>query len=270
MTGDPLGLHFFASFKTGGVYGDMKRIRQSLTFILILLLFSTPLFADGTSSDGVKWVDDGAMTEWFITCYDALAQKQGMGGYILFSTDGEALSSWLSEGTPKDFFVNLPPSTLTIPQLLPVPACAILCEALGDKSSVAMLEEYMLDNAAVVMVIAFKTYQPITLDLPYRALVRQEIEKSVGQLGMNNEEFYSLFESKGIEAETLTDRVLAGENPRDIALEGLSLKQSLRQTEDKGMMTALAVVLGILGLGVVITLVPVLRKNKEENDEDEK
>ena len=87
---------------------------------------------------------------------------------------------------------------------------------------------------------------------------------------MNNEEFYSLFESKGIDAETLTDRVLAGENPRDIALEGLTLKQNLRQTEDKGMMTALAVVLGILGLGVVIALVPVLIKNKEETDENEK
>ena len=245
-------------------------IKKTMMIILTILLAITALHADETATDGVKWVDDGAMTEWFITCYDALAQKQGMGGYILFSQDGEALSSWLSAGTPKDFFVNLPPSTLTIPQLLPVPACALLCEALGDKSSVAMLGEYMLDNAAVVMVIAFKTYQPITLDLPYRALARQEIEKSVGQLGMNNEEFYSLFESKGIDAETLTDRVLAGENPRDIALEGLSLKQSLRQTEDKGMMTALAVVLGILGLGVVIAMVPVLRKNKEENNEDEK
>lgn len=248
----------------------MKRIRQSLIFILILLLFSTPLFADDTSSDGVSWIDDGTSTEWFVTCYDALAQKKGMGGYLITSADGEPLSGWLQEGTPKDFFERLPASTLAIPQVLPVAGCAMLCKAVGDESSVAVLKEHAIDNGAVVMIMVYKTYEPVEIDVPYRALARQEMEKSVGQLGMNKDEFYSLFAEKGVDAETLTDRVLAGENPRDIALEGLTLKQNLRQPEDKGMMTALAVVLGILGLGVVIALVPVLRKNKEENNEDEK
>lgn len=244
-------------------------VRKKTIILILITVMILPLSAAENRRDGVTMIDDGTRTEWFITCYDALAQNLGMGGYIIFTPEGEFLSMWLSEGTPKDFFSRLPASTLSIPEILPVPACAALCEAVGDKPSVAVLSEYVLENPAVVMVISFKTYEPIVVDEPYRALKLQEIEKSVGQLGMNTDEFYELFGSVGMDADALTERVLAGENPRDIALEGLAMKQNMRKTEGNVIINVLSAALLILGTGVAIAVIPILvGSNKGENKDE--
>ena len=52
---------------------------------------------------------------WFLTSYNLILQGKGQGGLLCFSDTGEYLAGYSTPGTPEDFFLDLPPSTLSIP-----------------------------------------------------------------------------------------------------------------------------------------------------------
>lgn len=211
---------------------------------LILLLIVIVSISSSLYSATIEEIYPEETVDMFLTSYCVLAQNKGSGGYVILSDEMEYISSWLTKGTPKDFFTSLPPSTLTTPLVLPIDVALIITSSLDDRASVARLEEYSRDHQAVIMIMALKLYESIILEDNNYAFALEALEKKSNTLGLNPDDLYLLFqEEKGITKDQIIDQVINGKSTEEIVIEALAIRNKQHRRSNKPIIIMLSALL---------------------------
>ena len=211
---------------------------------LILLLIVIVSISSSLYSATIEEIYPEETVDMFLTSYCVLAQNKGSGGYVILSDEMEYISSWLTKGTPKDFFTSLPPSTLTTPLVLPIDIALLITSSLDDRASVARLEEYSRDNQAVIMIMALKLYDSIILEDNNYAFALESLEKKSNTLGLNPDDLYLLLqEEKGITKDQIIDQVINGKSTEEIVMEALAIRNKQHRRSNKPIIIMLSALL---------------------------
>lgn len=211
---------------------------------LILLLIVIVSISSSLYSATIEEIYPEETVDMFLTSYCVLAQNKGSGGYVILSDEMEYISSWLTKGTPKDFFTSLPPSTLTTPLVLPIDIALLITSSLDDRASVARLEEYSRDHQAVIMIMALKLYESIILEDNNYAFALEALEKRSNTLGLNPDDLYLLFqEEKGITKDQIIDQVINGKSTEEIVIEALAIRNKQHRRSNKPIIIMLSALL---------------------------
>ena len=211
---------------------------------LILLLIVIVSISSSLYSATIEEIYPEETVDMFLTSYCVLAQNKGSGGYVILSDEMEYISSWLTTGTPKDFFSSLPPSTLTTPLVLPIDIALLITSSLDDRASVARLEEYSRDHQAVIMIMALKLYESIILEDNNYAFALEALEKKSNTLGLNPDDLYLLFqEEKGITKDQIIDQVINGKSTEEIVIEALAIRNKQHRRSNKPIIIMLSALL---------------------------
>ena len=211
---------------------------------LILLLIVIVSISSSLYSATIEEIYPEETVDMFLTSYCVLAQNKGSGGYVILSDEMEYISSWLTKGTPKDFFTSLPPSTLTTPLVLPIDIALLITSSLDDRASVARLEEYSRDHQAVIMIMALKLYESIILEDNNYAFALEALEKKSNTLGLNPDDLYLLFqEEKGITKDQIIDQVINGKSTEEIVMEALAIRNKQHRRSNKPIIIMLSALL---------------------------
>ena len=211
---------------------------------LILLLIVIVSISSSLYSATIEEIYPEETVDMFLTSYCVLAQNKGSGGYVLLGDEMEYISSWLSKGTPRDFFTSLPPSTLTTPLVLPIDIALLITSSLDDRASVARLEEYSRDHQAVIMIMALKLYESIILEDNNYAFALEDLEKKSNTLGLNPDDLYLLFqEEKGITKDQIIDQVINGKSTEEIVIEALAIRNKQHRRSNKPIIIMLSALL---------------------------
>ena len=211
---------------------------------LILLLIVIVSISSSLYSATIEEIYPEETVDMFLTSYCVLAQNKGSGGYVILSDEMEYISSWLTKGTPKDFFTSLPPSTLTTPLVLPIDIALLITSSLDDRASVARLEEYSRDHQAVIMIMALKLYESIILEDNNYAFALEALEKKSNTLGLNPDDLYLLFqEEKGITKDQIIDQVINGKPTEEIVIEALAIRNKQHRRSNKPIIIMLSALL---------------------------
>ncbi len=211
---------------------------------LILLLIVIVSISSSLYSATIEEIYPEETVDMFLTSYCVLAQNKGSGGYVILSDEMEYISSWLTKGTPKDFFTSLPPSTLTTPLVLPIDIALLITSSLDDRASVARLEEYSRDHQAVIMIMALKLYESIILEDNNYAFALEALEKKSNTLGLNPDDLYILFqEEKGITKDQIIDQVINGKSTEEIVIEALAIRNKQHRRSNKPIIIMLSALL---------------------------
>ena len=211
---------------------------------LILLLIVIVSISSSLYSATIEEIYPEETVDMFLTSYCVLAQNKGSGGYVILSDEMEYISSWLTKGTPKDFFTSLPPSTLTTPLVLPIDIALLITSSLDDRASVARLEEYSRDHQAVIMIMALKLYESIILEDNNYAFALEALEKKSNTLGLNPDDLYLLFQKeKGITKDQIIDQVINGKSTEEIVIEALAIRNKQHRRSNKPIIIMLSALL---------------------------
>ena len=211
---------------------------------LILLLIVIVSISSSLYSATIEEIYPEETVDMFLTSYCVLAQNKGSGGYVILSDEMEYISSWLTKGTPKDFFTSLPPSTLTTPLVLPIDIALLITSSLDDRASVARLEEYSRDHQAVIMIMALKLYESIILEDNNYAFALEALEKKSNTLGLNPDDLYLLLqEEKGITKDQIIDQVINGKSTEEIVIEALAIRNKQHRRSNKPIIIMLSALL---------------------------
>ena len=211
---------------------------------LILLLIVIVSISSSLYSATIEEIYPEETVDMFLTSYCVLAQNKGSGGYVILSDEMEYISSWLTKGTPKDFFTSLPPSTLTTPLVLPIDIALLITSSLDDRASVARLEEYSRDHQAVIMIMALKLYESIILEDNNYAFALEALEKKSNTLGLTPDDLYLLFqEEKGITKDQIIDQVINGKSTEEIVIEALAIRNKQHRRSNKPIIIMLSALL---------------------------
>ena len=211
---------------------------------LILLLIVIVSISSSLYSATIEEIYPEETVDMFLTSYCVLAQNKGSGGYVILSDEMEYISSWLTKGTPKDFFTSLPPSTLTTPLVLPIDIALLITSSLDDRASVARLEEYSRDHQAVIMIMALKLYESIILEDNNYAFALEALEKKSNTLGLNPDDLYLLFqEEKGMTKDQIIDQVINGKSTEEIVIEALAIRNKQHRRSNKPIIIMLSALL---------------------------
>ena len=211
---------------------------------LILLLIVIVSISSSLYSATIEEIYPEETVDMFLTSYCVLAQNKGSGGYVILSDEMEYISSWLTKGTPKDFFTSLPPSTLTTPLVLPIDIALLITSSLDDRASVARLEEYSRDHQAVIMIMALKLYESIILEDNNYAFALEALEKKSNTLGLNPDDLYLLFqEEKGMTKDQIIDQVINGKSTEEIVMEALAIRNKQHRRSNKPIIIMLSALL---------------------------
>ena len=211
---------------------------------LILLLIVIVSISSSLYSATIEEIYPEETVDMFLTSYCVLAQNKGSGGYVILSDEMEYISSWLTKGTPKDFFTSLPPSTLTTPLVLPIDIALLITSSLDDRASVARLEEYSRDHQAVIMIMALKLYESIILEDNNYAFALEALEKKSNTLGLNPDDLYILFqEEKGMTKDQIIDQVINGKSTEEIVIEALAIRNKQHRRSNKPIIIMLSALL---------------------------
>ena len=211
---------------------------------LILLLIVIVSISSSLYSATIEEIYPEETVDMFLTSYCVLAQNKGSGGYVILSDEMEYISSWLTKGTPKDFFSSLPPSTLTTPLVLPIDIALLITSSLDDRASVARLDEYSRDHQAVIMIMALKLYESIILEDNNYAFALEALEKKSNTLGLNPDDLYLLFqEEKGITKDQIIDQVINGKPTEEIVIEALAIRNKQHRRSNKPIIIMLSALL---------------------------
>lgn len=171
---------------------------------------------------------------WFLTLYDLIAQGKGEGGLLAFSDQGSYMAGYVMPTTAEDFFVKLPSSTLIVPYAFPTQIATAFFAALDDAESVSRLSSYN-DNEghSVVLMAVLKLYGEVEAEDPAYSILRQEIEMSAEAHGLDVDEYYSLWATRGVKEHELVEAASSGEkSPSSLALEALAIRKALSARED--------------------------------------
>lgn len=170
---------------------------------------------------------------WFLTSYNLILQGKGQGGLLCFSDTGEYLAGYSTPGTPEDFFLDLPPSTLSIPYVFPTEVAMAMYASLDNLESYnALIKHLDNGNTAVILISVLKLYDPVVSGDPVYGITKEIIEKSVNASGLDIEPFYSIFEENGIGETDLVNMVISGQySASDLALEAIRLMKESRQEQ---------------------------------------
>lgn len=226
----------------------------------LILLFSASL---GAAT--MEEIYPEETVDMFLTAYCALAQNKGDGGYVILDDEMELISSWLSKGTSSDFFTSLPPSTLTVPMVLPIDMALLITSSLNDRASVVRLDEYRNDHQTVVMIMALKLYDTILLEETNYAFASMALEKKAGTLGLNTEELYSLFqEEKGVTKEELVEDVINGRPVDEIVMEALSIRNKQHARSNRPTIIMLSALIVISLAAMIFIRLEMIREEESE------
>ena len=211
---------------------------------LILLLIVIVSISSSLYSATIEEIYPEETVDMFLTSYCVLAQNKGSGGYVILSDEMEYISSWLTKGTPKDFFTSLPPSTLTTPLVLPIDIALLITSSLDDRASVARLEEYSRDHQSVIIIMALKLYDSIILEDNNYAFALEDLEKKSNTLGLNPDDLYLLFqEEKGMTKDQIIDQVINGKSTEEIVMEALAIRNKQHRRSNKPIIIMLSALL---------------------------
>lgn len=204
----------------------------------------------------------------FLTGVDALAQNKAQGGLIAFTEDYEYLAGWATDDTPGDFFLSMPPSTLSVAQVVPVLVAQGLFLNCSYTGANPILEEYGKTHDYVMVVVCFKLYDSIVLEDMVYYKAKEALEGTVTANGLEISEFYALYESKGKTEEELVNRVLEGESSSEIVFEALAIRQSTQEVVRKGNIPWL-VIFGAVIFAIAVFLCSLWAKAREMSKKEE-
>ena len=239
----------------------MKRI---LIILLSLVLVAGSLaaedeivgFASGTFSD----IDE--ITAYaFVTSIDALMQGKGVGGLIALDDDGGIALAWSVEGTPVDFFTEMPDDTLVTPAVVTVPVASAYFKMLGCPSNAMDLME---QNSYIMLVSVWKSNGEVLEDYRY-AFAEKAIESKATAQGVEASMVYSYWNSCGYTDDQVIWSVAAGHSVDDIVLTAIRAERVSPRTVEKKDTTVMAL-LGVVAIILLVgTVTAILIKRRRAN-----
>ena len=217
---------------------------------------------------------DTAMAYLFLTSYSLMMEEKGEGGMLCFSDQGEYIAGFRMEGTPEDFFMDIPASTLFVPYALPTQLCAALFAGLDDVESVSRLKEYYDKGGLSCMLVTVLQIEGETIsEDPVYSLARQRIERSAAASGLDIGPFYEAYESRGITETDLVNSFLQGKKTaNDIALDAIRIiKENSRSVPAMAkampVFGIIGIVLGVIAITVAIAGMIIARKTSAEKND---
>lgn len=212
---------------------------------------------------------DTQMNYWFLASYDLMMQKKGLGGLLAFGPDMEYVGGYRMDGTPEDFFVNMPRSTLCTPCLLPTIVAEAMYASLGDMESVASLKAYEIENDFVMMISVLKLYETVELEDTVYSRARQDIEAGINAQGLNPDDVYRVYEAAGLTKDDVIHLLIDGKKTIDeIVLDGLRMLRAERsnvlQEEEARLNRIVMLAIGLLafiGIVVIVLLIISMRSH---------
>jgi hypothetical protein len=235
----------------------MKKILIILMVLLAAsLAFAEDLvgFASGTFSDA-----DELSAFAFVTSLDALMQGNGAGGLIAFDENGDVVLAWSVDGTPTDFFTELPENTLVTPCAVTVPLARAYFASLGCPTGVF---DGMAQNSYIMLVSVWKSNGEVLEDYRYTFAEKSIWNKATAQ-GVEASMVFDYWRSRGYTDDQVIWSVAAGHSVDDIVLTAIKAERadpSRRETKDSTILILLGVSVFVLLCGTVTVIVIVKRK----------
>lgn len=136
---------------------------------------------------------DSYMAYMFLLSYAGLMNREGQGGLVCYDSKGDWITSWRMEGTPEDFLIRMPRSTLVIPQVFPAPVASVLFASIGDLASSRAIEGATSPEDAVIVFSVWKIYGETILRDPVYTLSEMVIDSRIYAHGLEPSDFFALY-----------------------------------------------------------------------------
>lgn len=145
---------------------------------------------------------DSYMAYMFLLSYAGLMNREGQGGLVCYDSKGEWITSWRMDGTPENFLIRMPRSTLVIPQVFPAPVASVLFASIGDLASSRAIEGATTPEDAVIVFSVWKIYGETVLRDPVYTLSEKAIASRISAHGLEPSVFFASYkEATGISEE---------------------------------------------------------------------
>lgn len=145
---------------------------------------------------------DSYMAYMFLLSYAGLMNREGQGGLVCYNSKGGWITSWRMDGTPEDFLIRMPRSTLVIPQVFPAPVASVLFASIGDLASSRAIEGATTPEEAVIVFSVWKIYGETILRDPVYTLSEMVIDSRIYAHGLEPSDFFASYkEATGISEE---------------------------------------------------------------------
>lgn len=136
---------------------------------------------------------DSYMAYMFLLSYAGLMNREGQGGLVCYDSKGEWITSWSMDGTPEDFLIHMPRSTLVIPQVFPAPVASVLFASIGDLASSRAIEGATTPEDAVIVFSVWKIYGETILRNPVYTLSEKAIDSRICAHGLEPSDFFESY-----------------------------------------------------------------------------
>ena len=228
--------------------------------IIILCAASLAFGTDsvGFASGGFSDIDE--ITAYaFVSSIDALMQGKGAGGLIALDENSEVLLAWAVDGTPTDFFTELPENTLVTPCVVPVPVARAYFGSLGCPSNALDL---IPQNSYVMLVSVWKSDGTALEDYRY-SFAKKAIEDKATAQGVEASMVFSYWNRAGYTDDQVIWSVAAGHEVDDIVITAIKAERTVsgsRDTKDSTVMVLMAASMLVLLVGTVTVILVIKRK----------
>lgn len=210
----------------------------------------------------------------FLASVSLFRQGKAKGGVVAFTGDMEYLGGYLAEGTPKGWFAEIPKTAVTVPMVIPTQAAVCFMAYLGDLETATALEEYGRTGPDAILISSADVSGQVVIEEQAHAAAKEMLEDSAKSHGLDIGPFYAIMEKSGQDEDSMAARIIAGEAPSAIVLEGMELmrkeKSSVRPwTEESGRIIAIAL-LSLAGLAFAgLAVIALMQKGVPKDEEDD-
>lgn len=211
-------------------------------------------FASGTFDDA-----DELSAFAFVTSMDALMQGNGAGGLIAFDENGEVALSWAVDGTPSDFFTELPENTLVTPCAVPVPVAKTYFASLGCPTGAL---DGLPQNSYIMLVSVWKSNGEVLADYRYTFAEKAIWNKATAQ-GVEASLVFDYWRDRGYSDEQVIWSVAAGHSVDDIVLTAIKASRvdvSRHETKDSMILVLLGVSVFVVLFGAAVVIIVLKRR----------
>lgn len=241
--------------------------KKHLLLLCFVLLLCFSLSAE--PSEVSAFFDEDSESElcfMYLMGYEVVLQDRIPSAFMIYDENENIFTGWASNVTPSDYFDTNHSDNVTVMRLLPCNVLRLMFKALGDTSTVSILER-VADDKLLASVVVFRMDKDFVFEDTATYLARESLYRSIHANGYSNELFFAMAEKLALGEEDLVSVIAEGEKSPSEVIEDITTysrpsgRGSSSGLWDDNAIIILAVILILIA--VLIILVLILAKTRK-------